>query len=89
MILLEEGNPYDARYRLEAALVAYNRFSANPFMAAVCDRIRFDLAMACAGCGETQEALGHFRRAEPRLRAFGRGDLIEKGARAIGVPVDA
>jgi tetratricopeptide (TPR) repeat protein len=86
-IALAEKRPLEARELLRTALTSLWRFRyASPLVHSLLDRIRAYLSVACAECGEMDEAKKQFRKAEPRLRALKRDDLIERCRLAIGSP---
>ena len=48
------------------------------------DRTHAYLCLACAAAGDPEAAGRHFRLAEPRMRAFGAEDLLERCRAALG-----
>jgi tetratricopeptide (TPR) repeat protein len=85
MQTLEEGHPDRARAQLEQALDRTRRlWPSYPPAGEVIDRMHTYLCLACAGAGDPAAAVAHFRRAEPRLRAFAADDLLNRCRTALG-----
>jgi tetratricopeptide (TPR) repeat protein len=90
LLELERGDAQAAKQRLEAALEAANdRWAGNPIGRLQIDLIHADLAVALGRLGDIEQALCHFRRAEPRLVALGRDQLIRQCEEAIGMKLSA
>jgi hypothetical protein len=85
LIALETGDAEEARAKLEAALPeAVRLIGGNPIGRVAVDRIHGFLALAHAQTGNNRLARSHFRRAEPRMRALGWDDLLQRCEHAIG-----
>lgn len=85
VLALDERRPEEARRLLETSLAGAERYRhTTALMGAAIDRIHVYLCLACAATGDPAAAERHFRRAEPRLRAFAADDLVERCQAALG-----
>jgi tetratricopeptide (TPR) repeat protein len=85
MLALEERRPEDARRLLEESLQRSEPLRhMSPLLGAAIDRTHAYLCLACAAAGDVVSAARHFRQAEPRMRAFGAEDLLERCRAALG-----
>jgi tetratricopeptide (TPR) repeat protein len=85
VLAVEENRPEKARELLEeSARLAEPLRHMTALMGAAIDRIHTYLTLACAAAGDLPAAEGHFRMAEPRLRAFETTDLLERCQAALG-----
>jgi tetratricopeptide (TPR) repeat protein len=86
LLELEQGDPNQARNRLESALQSANElWVGNPSGRAHIDLIHADLAVALARVGDREQAMLHFRRAEPRLRALGQDHILRRCRDEMGL----
>jgi tetratricopeptide (TPR) repeat protein len=87
LIRLEEGNAREARELLEEAYRRAERFRhASPLMGAMLDKMLAALALACAAEGDLEAARRHYQLARPRLEALKHDDVLDRCAKAIGLP---
>lgn len=84
MIDLESGDPARAQMHFEDTLAAlFPLRNATPLIGAAIDRTYAYLCLACAAQDELRAARRHFHRAEPRLRAVGSFDLLQRCEAAL------
>ncbi len=84
MIDLESGDPARAQMHFEDTLAAlFPLRNATPLIGAAIDRTYAYLCLACAAQDELRAARRHFHRAEPRLRALGSFDLLQRCEAAL------
>jgi hypothetical protein len=85
MLALESGDAEGASRKLKATLPQLVRFvGGNPVGRVAIDRIHAYLAIAYAQSGNSKLAQTHFRQAEPRMRALGWDDLLQRCEHALG-----
>jgi hypothetical protein len=85
IVTLESGDAEGASRELEATLRQCIRLvGGNPVGRVAIDRIHVYLAIAYAHSGNSKLARTHFRQAEPRMRALGWDDLLQRCEHALG-----
>jgi hypothetical protein len=87
LLALEQGHAREATKHLQSALDQANEYLiGKPVGRFEIDILHADLALAYARLGEANQALEHFRRAEPRLRARPWFHLLERCEKALSIP---